>query len=192
MGRRAGDRLVQAVFLEKRLQDLCEWPVSKRGGGAGRALVFTEAYPDTRAVGGLRPLRNAGWAGLYKHLGIESEDQFVSHLLSLHDGEVRFVGAPWWAEMGPRDRVYHCRYWHAQTMSHKATREWAYWNHGGGRDMFLNKDWPVLSGRAVAFSALPPGCECDGGGVCGGGGGGVSVVVVVVVVVVIVLVVVVV
>ena len=81
----------------KRLQDLCEWPVSKRGGGAGRALVFTEAYPDNRAIGGVRSLTKAGWNGLYEDLWIESEDQFVSHLLNLHDGEVRFVGAPRWA-----------------------------------------------------------------------------------------------
>ena len=118
-------------FSFKELQDLCEWPVSKRGGGAGRALVFTEAYPDTRATGGVRSLTEAGWNGLYEDLGIQSEEECVRHLLNLHDGEVRFVGPPWWAEMGPRDRVYHCRYWHAQTMSHKATREWADWNHGG-------------------------------------------------------------
>ena len=79
----------------------------------------------------MKALTEAGWDTLRLEFGVETQAGLVKHLLSLHDGEVRFVGPPWWAEMGPRDRVYHCRYWHAQTMSHKATRDWADWNHGG-------------------------------------------------------------
>jgi len=83
----------------KQLEDWCEWPVRERGGAAGRGLVFTEAYPDTRETGGVRALTEAGWNGLYSEFKIETEDEFVKHLLNWHDGEVRFVGETWWMEV---------------------------------------------------------------------------------------------
>ena len=77
-------------------------PVRERGGREGRGLVYTEAYPDTRDSGGMKALTEAGWDTLRLEFGVETQAGLVNHLLNLHDGEVRFVGAPWWAEMGPR------------------------------------------------------------------------------------------
>ena len=71
--------------------------------------------------------------------GIETEDEFVKHLLNWHDGEVRFVGETWWMEVetlpvydGMRCGLNHTRYWHAQTMRQEETRNWCFRNHGGG------------------------------------------------------------
>jgi len=106
----------------------------ERGGEAGRGLVFTEAYPDTRETGGVRALTKAGWNGLYEEFGIQTEHGFVRHLLNWHDGEVRFVGEPGWMEVERTWMTYlnHSRYWHAQTMRQEETRKWCFHNHGGG------------------------------------------------------------
>ena len=62
-------------------------------------LVFSEAYPDTREIGGVRALTEAGWQQLDDAFAIKTELGFVKHLLNLHHGEVRFVGEPWWMEV---------------------------------------------------------------------------------------------
>ena len=70
-------------------------PVRERGGRERRGLVFTEAFPDTRASGGMLALKEAGWSLMRLEFGILTQAAWVKHLLNLHDGEVRFVGDPW-------------------------------------------------------------------------------------------------
>ena len=102
-------------------------------------MPFTRAYPDTRGTGGVKALTQAGWYGLLVELGIETEEQFVKHLLNFHDGEVHFVGPNWWEEV-PEHGLNHTRYWHSQTMRTEATRRWCWQSHGGG----LEKGTPNL------------------------------------------------
>ena len=118
------------ITLEQ-LYDKCDWPVSMRGGERGRLLPFTSAYPDTRGTGGVKALTPVGWYGLWVEFGIETEEQFVKHLLNFHDGEVRFVGPNWWEEV-PEHGLNHTRYWHSQTMRTEKTRRWCWQSHGGG------------------------------------------------------------
>ena len=112
-----------------------------------RGLVFRDDYPDTRATGGVRGLTEAGWNGLYDEFNIRTELEFVKHLLNWHDGEVRFVGEPWWETVEMTRDLYHSRYWHAQTMRYERIGDWCFHNHGGGRkkddprkDKFLTWD----------------------------------------------------
>ena len=119
----------------------------KKLEGLPAFAVFTEAYPDTRKIGGVRALTEPGWNGLYAEFGIQTEHEFVKHLLNWHDGEVRFVGEPWWETVEMTRDLYHSRYWHAQTMRHERTGDWCFHNHGGGRkkddprkDKFLTWD----------------------------------------------------
>ena len=75
--------------------------VRDRDGQATRALVFMEAFPDTspKGSGGVRALTGAGWQRLWDAFRVRTEADFVKHLLNMHDGEVRFVGEPWWMEV---------------------------------------------------------------------------------------------
>ena len=78
------------------------------------------------------PLTEQSWGLLRTELGIESQVEWVKHLLNLHDGEVRFVGEPWWADMNGRasggslQSLYSPRLWHSQTLRTPQAREWAY------------------------------------------------------------------
>ena len=99
--------------------------------------MFTEAFPDTRDSGGVLALKEAGWSMLRLEFGILTHAAWVKHLLNMHDGEVRFVGDPWWAPLNPASggsqSVFHSNFWHSQTMRTEKTRTWTYFNHGAGR-----------------------------------------------------------
>ena len=115
-------------------------PVRERGGRQRRGLVFTEAFPDTRDSGGVLPLEDSGWSMLRLEFGIYTHAAWVKHLLNMHDGEVRFVGDPWWKDCPASGgsgwvdpSVSHVKFWHSQTMRTEKTRTWTYFNHGAGR-----------------------------------------------------------
>ena len=122
-------------------------PVRERGGREGRGLVFTKAFPDTRDSGGMLALTEADWGKLFLEFGVETQAGLVKHLLSLHDGEVRFVGDPRWVDVRSLpasggfvspSSLLHSRFRHCQTMRTEKTREWAFWNHGAGQ---RNRQW---------------------------------------------------
>ena len=52
---------------------------------------------------------------------------FVKHLLTLHDGEVRHVGKSWWALLAPWWAHHDPCLWHYQTVRAPWTHEWLYW-----------------------------------------------------------------
>ena len=114
-------------------------PVRERGGRERRGLVFTEAFPDTRESGGMLALKEAGWSMLKLELGILTHAAWVKHLLTMHDGEVRFVGDPWWVDTrsfpasGGSHSLCLVKFWHSQTMRKEKTRNWAFYNHGAGQ-----------------------------------------------------------
>ena len=103
-------------------------PLRERGGRERRGLVFTEAFPDTRDSGGMLALNEAGWSMLRLEFGIPTQAAWVRHLLNLHDGEVRFVGDPWWVDVklfrasGGSYSVCNSTFWHSQTMHTENTR----------------------------------------------------------------------
>ena len=63
--------------------------------------------------------------------------EWVKHLLNFHDGEVRFVGDPWWADVkdpasgGPD--VLLPAFWHSQTMRTEQAKDWCFRSHGAGQ-----------------------------------------------------------
>ena len=50
------------------------------------------------------PLTGQSWGLLRTEVGIESQVEWVKHLVNLHDGEVRFVGEPRLWRVSPKRR----------------------------------------------------------------------------------------
>ena len=60
-------------------------------------IPFAKSWPDTSpASGGINPLSKDNVEGLSREFGIKTSAEFVKHLLTLHDGEVRLVGESHW------------------------------------------------------------------------------------------------
>ena len=124
-------------------------PVRERGTRQRGGLVFTEAYPDTRTDGGMSPLTARGWQFLRLEFDMPNQLEWVKHLLNFHDGEVRFVGDPWWADVtdaasgGCMPNLRLPAFWHPQTMRTKRAKEWCFWNHGAGQTIQWRKQEPL-------------------------------------------------
>ena len=75
----------------------------------------------------------------------------MKHLLNFHDGEVRFVGDPWWADVtdpafgGRLPNLHLPAFWHPQTMRTKQAKEWCFWRHGAGQKVQWTKQQPLTT-----------------------------------------------
>jgi hypothetical protein len=94
-------------------------------------LKFCEAHPHlSPASGGTQRMGDRTWQSLKKEMGLQSKADYVKHMLTMHDGEVRLVGAEDFyialEEFAPGESLYHPCFWNYQFATHAETRQWLY------------------------------------------------------------------
>ena len=99
---------------------------------------FPMEFPDIAPfIALVVPLTEATWRVLQgPPLRIRTTAIYLQQILTLHDGEVRFVGIPGWKPFqASGGQQYKACYWHPQYVKHPDVRQWLleksredYWN----------------------------------------------------------------
>ena len=84
-----------------------------------QALRFNLAFPDLSPdSGGTQPLGEDGWQRLYEAFKLSRPADYVKHILTLHDGEVRMVGSGDWELLPASGGTFRrACFWHYQFAS---------------------------------------------------------------------------
>ena len=79
-------------------------------------LKFNEAFPDlSPASGGKHPLSDEGWRRLTSAWKFNTTSDYVKHMLTLHDGELRSVGNEAWERIPASGGIHRkACFWHYQ------------------------------------------------------------------------------
>ena len=108
------------------LKKFMEDPAS--GGNLERK--FQEAFPNLMPPsGGMEPLDDGMWQRLEWEFNVNTEADYVKHILTKHDGEARLVHDidKWEPFQASGGNVYNARFWHYQFVSTAVTRRYL-WN----------------------------------------------------------------
>ena len=87
---------------------------------------FEDAFPDSSpASGGTQPLSEEGWETLRHEMRLQTKADWVKHILTKHDGEVRLVGYSLWAPFpASGGNVANAKFWSYQFASDPEVRRW--------------------------------------------------------------------
>jgi len=100
---------------------------------AKKSAKFLEAFPDlSPASGGTLPLGKENQDRLREQLGCNSWADYLKHILTLHDGEVRLAGnggdsGGWDVFPVSGGMLRKQCFWHYQYMFEAETRQWLYY-----------------------------------------------------------------
>ena len=86
--------------------------------------AFPYIAPDSSGVGPLTPAR---WNRLSKAMNLKTKADYLKHVLTLHDGEARCVGAPGWKDFSASGGEQHkACYWDYQYVKNPEVRKYLY------------------------------------------------------------------
>ena len=103
-------RLDFNVPLEAKSALASAWPHLKRGSAGDPQVVCL-------------PRHSAAWKVLREEFGIKSVPDFLKHLFTKHDGEVRLIQDNGWKRLEPAHAL-HPRFWHSQFSRSLDARVW--------------------------------------------------------------------
>ena len=91
-----------------------DWAVSPQS-----TLPLVRCFPDTNpATGGMKPICDENLINLMRTYNMTGPVDWVKHVFTLHDGEVRLVGEESWAEFSPyEDLLPDVAFWSPQLMT---------------------------------------------------------------------------
>ena len=132
---------------------------------SGAKITFQDAFPNLLPpFGGDVAVDEFHWGKLKSELNVHTEADYLKHILTKHDGEVRLVADDQQWEVLPASggSPYQACYWHYQFCSEGVTRDWLYqrsleksWN----RDLtFRDVQWLLTkqNNQTSVLKYIPP------------------------------------
>ena len=127
-------------------QTLLEREMFLSNGNAASGAPFHEAYPDAVLGDGWTALTAEAYEATKDAAGINSDDDYVKHILHKHDGEVRHWGPRFWTQVPADfvDRLSRVEVWHYLFAKSSGVRDFLYWFHRNrfdGRLSWQDVNW---------------------------------------------------